>query len=436
MRLTACLFLAAVATTAPAAPAADGAALYDAHCARCHLSDTRPPLAPPAAAVQARYRAAYPVREDFVAAVAAWIRAPDAARALMAHAVEHHGLMPALDLAPELGERIAAHLYEARFEHPAHPGGQGDGHVHGKGRGHGHGDGSGGGHGGCQGQGGGHGKGDGHGRGDGSGGGHGGCQGQGGGHGKGDGHGRGDGSGGGHGGCQGQGGGHGKGSGHGRGDGSGGGHGGCQGQGGGHGKGGGHGPGDGGGGGHGGCQGPGGGHGKGDAREAGFPGRSAAAEPPERVAAQARGKALVAPFKSALMGALGAALAEGPVNAVEVCRVTAPALASANGSVGVRLGRASDRLRNPANAAPAWVAPLLAAYLDGSRPREPHAVALEAGRHGYVEPIGIKPMCLTCHGEAIPAEVAARIDALYPEDRARGYAVGDLRGVFWVEFDD
>ena len=154
------------------------------------------------------------------------------------------------------------------------------------------------------------------------------------------------------------------------------------------------------------------------------------------MAAQARGKALVAPFKSALMGALGAALAEGPVNAVEVCRVTAPALASASGSAGVRLGRASDRLRNPANAAPAWVAPLLAAYLDGSRPREPHAVALEAGRHGYVEPIGIKPMCLTCHGEAIPPEVAARIDALYPEDRARGYAVGDLRGVFWVEFDD
>ena len=153
-------------------------------------------------------------------------------------------------------------------------------------------------------------------------------------------------------------------------------------------------------------------------------------------AAQARGRALVAPFKSALMSALGAALAEGPVNAVEVCRVTAPALAKAGGNEAVKLGRASDRLRNPANAPPAWVAALLAAYLDGSRPREPAAVALDAGRHGYVEPIAIKPMCLNCHGKDIDREVVARIDALYPEDRARGYAVGDLRGVFWVEFSD
>ena len=45
-------------------------------------------------------------------------------------------------------------------------------------------------------------------------------------------------------------------------------------------------------------------------------------------------------------------------------------------------------------------------------------------------------MCLNCHGKDIDREVVARIDALYPEDRARGYAVGDLRGVFWVEFSD
>ena len=399
MRLTVSLFLAVVASAAVAEPAADGAALYAEHCARCHLSGTRPPLAPPAGAVQQRYRAAYPVREDFVGAVAAWIAAPDAEHGLMARAIEHHGVMPAMDLAPEVRERIASHLYAAHFEPPAHAAAKGGRPA---------GDGSGGGD--CKGHGGGHGKGGGHGQGDGSGGGHGGCKGHGGGHGKGAGHGRGDGSAGGHGGCKGHGGGHGKGAGHGQGDGSAGGHGGCKGHGGGHGKGGG-----------------------GEAAARVLPGAPAAED---MAAAQARGRALVAPFKSALMSALGAALAEGPVNAVEVCRVTAPALAKAGGNEAVKLGRASDRLRNPANAPPAWVAALLAAYLDGSRPREPAAVALDAGRHGYVEPIAIKPMCLNCHGKDIDREVVARIDALYPEDRARGYAVGDLRGVFWVEFSD
>ena len=101
---------------------------------------------------------------------------------------------------------------------------------------------------------------------------------------------------------------------------------------------------------------------------------------------------------------------------------------------GIRLGRSSHRLRNPANVAPAWVAPLLDDYVADSADRAPRVVALSAGRSGYVEPIGVQPLCLTCHGDAVPPEVTARIHELYPEDRAVGFDVGDLRGVFWVEF--
>jgi hypothetical protein len=54
--------------------------------------------------------------------------------------------------------------------------------------------------------------------------------------------------------------------------------------------------------------------------------------------------------------------------------------------------------------------------------------------NGYVEPIGIKPLCLACHGEALAPDVAARIGELYPKDRATGFTEGDLRGVFWVEY--
>jgi hypothetical protein len=60
-------------------------------------------------------------------------------------------------------------------------------------------------------------------------------------------------------------------------------------------------------------------------------------------------------------------------------------------------------------------------------------VALGGGRHGYVEPIVMQPLCVTCHGEEIAEPLRQRIAELYPEDRATGFRVGELRGLFWVE---
>lgn len=101
---------------------------------------------------------------------------------------------------------------------------------------------------------------------------------------------------------------------------------------------------------------------------------------------------------------------------------------------GVRMGRTSHRLRNPANSSPEWVTPLLNAYLDNAADREPHSVKLSDARLGYVEPILLQPLCLTCHGETLASDITARIDELYPDDRATGFEVGDFRGLFWVEY--
>jgi hypothetical protein len=98
------------------------------------------------------------------------------------------------------------------------------------------------------------------------------------------------------------------------------------------------------------------------------------------------------------------------------------------------VGRASHRLRNPANVPPEWVAPILDAYVASSADRAPRAVPLADGRWGYVEPILLQPPCLACHGETLAPDVASRIAALYPDDRATGFRVGDLRGVFWIEY--
>lgn len=148
----------------------------------------------------------------------------------------------------------------------------------------------------------------------------------------------------------------------------------------------------------------------------------------------ARGAELLAPFKTNLQQALKSGLAEGPAEAIQVCRVKAPGIAEALSVDGVRVGRSSHKLRNPDNEAPDWVRPIMQAYLDDPASRSPQAVELAGNRWGYVEPITVQPLCLACHGSELAPDIRSRIAELYPDDRATGFAAGDLRGVFWLEF--
>jgi hypothetical protein len=145
-----------------------------------------------------------------------------------------------------------------------------------------------------------------------------------------------------------------------------------------------------------------------------------------------RAQAELGPYKSRLVSALTMAVAESPVKAIDVCSVKAPEIAASLGSDRVRMGRTSHRLRNPNNAPEAWVEPLLADYVAHPDHRDPRAVRLDDGAIGFVEPIYVKPLCLVCHGPSIPPEVGERIAALYPDDQATGFNVGDFRGLFWV----
>lgn len=121
----------------------------------------------------------------------------------------------------------------------------------------------------------------------------------------------------------------------------------------------------------------------------------------------------------------------GPAGAIDVCKVEAPRIAQAVArEKGVMIGRTSDRLRNPGNSAPAWAAALLA-----DKPAEPRIAANPDGSLGVTLPIRLMATCLACHGtpEQIDEPTRAALARAYPEDRATGYADGDLRGWFWVE---
>ena len=145
-----------------------------------------------------------------------------------------------------------------------------------------------------------------------------------------------------------------------------------------------------------------------------------------------RGRQELVPFKKQLMGALQQGMAEGPEHAVQVCQLQASKIVARVSTDVVAVGRSSHKLRNPENAPEPWVEPYLEAYLAGDR--EPHVVRLDDGVIGYVEPIVMQPLCVTCHGEVVPQGVEAKLAQLYPGDQARGFEVGDFRGAFWVKF--
>lgn len=148
----------------------------------------------------------------------------------------------------------------------------------------------------------------------------------------------------------------------------------------------------------------------------------------------ARGAELLLPFKMQLKQALVEGLQEGPLNAIAVCRIEAPQIADALSNDDMKVGRTSHRLRNPENIAPEWVDDVLAAYLADDSDREPQLVRLEDDRYGYVEPISTAPLCLACHGDSPADDVEAKIKELYPDDKATGFKLDELRGVFWLEY--
>jgi len=142
-------------------------------------------------------------------------------------------------------------------------------------------------------------------------------------------------------------------------------------------------------------------------------------------------------LKQRMMKAMADGGADG---AIRVCADEAQGLtALIQGRTGVRVGRSSRRLRNPANAGPDWVQAWLTEN-DGKPASEVSPmeaiVDTPGGRKARVAlPIGVDAPCLLCHGagDALAPGIRAMLSERYPEDAATGYAAGDLRGVLWAE---
>lgn len=167
-------------------------------------------------------------------------------------------------------------------------------------------------------------------------------------------------------------------------------------------------------------------------------GAAAAADKAELAA---EGKALIKDFATSLKGEFKAAMKEGgPVAAIGVCNVKAPAIAArVSEASGWRIARSSHKLRNPDNAPDEDTAAVIDEFLARQAAGKPARtlaraeIVTEDGQQVFrmVKAIPTGEVCLKCHGGQIVTEqVEAALARLYPRDEARGFAVGEMRGVF------
>jgi len=165
------------------------------------------------------------------------------------------------------------------------------------------------------------------------------------------------------------------------------------------------------------------------------PGASGAEDP-----RLARSRDIALQFQQELSGKLMAAMSTGgPVRAIEVCRTEAPLTArSLSESTGAQVGRTALRVRNAANAADEAERAVLQDFEETLRAgvKEPpeHFEVGPDGASRYMRAIVTQPPCLTCHGTEIAPGVKEALARLYPGDEATGYAAGDLRGAFVIEW--
>lgn len=131
--------------------------------------------------------------------------------------------------------------------------------------------------------------------------------------------------------------------------------------------------------------------------------------------------------------------ASGPDGAIAVCRDKAPAMArAASEQTGWQIRRVSQGNRNPLAVPDAWEASVLAdfdrraAAGEDLSKLERHEVVTTDGvrQQRYLKALPTQQLCTSCHGKPddLAPGVAARLRELYPNDRATGYQVGQIRG--------
>lgn len=164
-------------------------------------------------------------------------------------------------------------------------------------------------------------------------------------------------------------------------------------------------------------------------------------------ALRAAGDSLSGALLQTLKGELTRAIEDsGIVEAIRVCNTLALPLTdeiSQTSEYAVSIKRTSLKYRNPQNA-PDREEEAVLRYFEKLKAEdkplpENYLQKVEKGgevHYKYYKPIQTAGLCLNCHGDPqqMNPDVVRIIDDLYPEDKAKGYQGGDLRGAVSITF--
>lgn len=138
---------------------------------------------------------------------------------------------------------------------------------------------------------------------------------------------------------------------------------------------------------------------------------------------------------------LSALNSKGTENALTFCSEKAiPLTDSVSIALNAKIKRVSDKNRNPENSANAQEK----AYMESIKsqmaqnlPLKPMLTSTD-DKHIIYAPIVTNQMCLQCHGKPkidIQDPILSKLKSTYPNDKAIGYGVDELRGIWVVEMD-
>ncbi len=125
----------------------------------------------------------------------------------------------------------------------------------------------------------------------------------------------------------------------------------------------------------------------------------------------------------------------GPAHAISVCSEKAPSIARAlSQDSGWMVKRVSLKARNPSAVPDAWEKKVLEQFDQRQSKGEAAAKMAYAevvdGRFRFMKAQGVEAVCMNCHATEIKPEVEAALKQKYPQDKARGYTPGQIRGAF------
>lgn len=134
----------------------------------------------------------------------------------------------------------------------------------------------------------------------------------------------------------------------------------------------------------------------------------------------------------------------GHAQAISVCREKAPNMAKAlSEQTGWQIRRVSLKNRNPKAVPDEWEAAVLKDFerrsAAGEKPTglEKSEIVTEGGKKyfRYMKALPTQDLCLNCHGtpDRISPDVQAKLKELYPDDKAVGYGIADIRGAITIK---